>query len=134
MWSKITTFFWFIVLYIYNHAVVVTNISVALLSPTSIRLSWNRIREPQIRVIDHVVYYREIGAGVDTEQSLNTSFTESSLEIGELIPERSYQFQVKVSADVDGEFFVGERSGFGRALRYRGKSIQVHEHMHWIGN
>ena len=90
---------------------MVTNITVLLLSATSVRVSWDRLDIPEIT--GYIVYY--IQTGNSEMVTIETSVTvigseETFVVIDHLRSGVEYQFQVVAVAELDGDVVMGEKS------------------------
>ena len=87
---------------------MVINVVVEVLSPTSVRVSWDRITDES--VTGYRVYYSPKGSGQLDERSITLPASESSVVITGLSGGVEYQFQVAAIAEFGGQEVEGERS------------------------
>ena len=90
---------------------IVMNITVLLLSATSLRVSWDRLDIPEIT--GYIVYYSQTGNSemVTIETSVTVVGSEETfVVIDNLRSGVEYQFQVVAVAELDGDVVMGERS------------------------
>ena len=91
-------------------AIIVMNVIVAVLSDTTVQVSWDRLDVPE--VTGYIVYYSQTGNSemVTAEQSVNISNSNASVIIDNLINSTLYQFEVVAVADLNGDVVIGQRS------------------------
>ena len=88
-------------------AAMVMDITVVILSSTSVRVSWDSLN---ISGITHYIVYYNQTEIVTPEKSVMVSGSENFVIINDLITGVEYQFQVTVIAERDGDRTMGERS------------------------
>ena len=91
-------------------AIIVMNVIVAVLSDTSVQVSWDRLDAPEVK--GYIVYYSQTGSSemVTAEQSVNISNSNASVIIDNLINSTLYQFEVVAVAELNGDVVLGQRS------------------------
>ena len=85
-------------------AAVVMNVMVEILSNTSVNVSWESIDTSEL-TISYRIYYNQSG---DMDAFVNTS--SNSIIINDLTSNVEHMFYVVVTAEVDGQTFIGQRS------------------------
>ena len=93
--------------YFLPRAAMVMNITVVILSSTSVRVSWDSFNISEIT--HYIVYYNQTER-VTPEKSVMVPGSENSVVINDLITGVEYQFQVIAIAERDGNRTMGERS------------------------
>ena len=84
------------------------NITVVILSSTSVRVSWDSLNISEIT--HYIVYYNQTER-VTPEKSVMVPGSENFVILNDLITGVEYQFQVTAIAERDGDRTMGERSG-----------------------
>ena len=89
----------------------ITQLEFDVLSPTSVRVSWDRLNIPEIT--GYIVYYSQTGNSNEksiTKLSVNISSSDTSVTIDNLTSDVQYQFEVVAVAELNGDVVIGQRS------------------------
>ena len=90
----------------YFCSIATARILVELLTDTAVNVSWENVTVPGI--VSYTVYYRP--TVTMNEQSVTLPSSESSVVIEGLMTGMQYNFQVAVTAELEGHPLPGERS------------------------
>ena len=90
---------------------MVRDVSLIILSDTSVRVSWTRVRPSRstdYTLDSYIIYYTQ--KGTRKQESVTVSSGNDNLVIQDLTSMAEYNFQVATIINVDGELIQGLRS------------------------
>ena len=110
----------------FNLAAVAKNVTVRILTPTSVLVFWN-VSEDTESLAQWRVYYRpsENGTGNSEELSVNVTSRNTSVEINGLEEGVEYVFEVAAVTMVDGELVFGRR--VMASIEEGSKGLKLHQ-------